>query len=258
MREPNTKIGVTLYNVREACKSPEGLDQSLGKISEIGYRAVQVSGVALPAEIIREKLDKYDLFPCASHERLPDLRTDFSGVVRKLKILGCDFTALGSPGEAFSTDPGAAGRLIWELDEYGRRFADEGIRFGYHNHNFEFQRCGEKLFLERLYDETDPATFLAEIDVHWVQRGGQNPAGWIRRVGGRQPVCHFKDYAMLGREPQFCEIGEGNLNWAEIIKACEETGVRWYVFEQDTPRGDRDIFESIRISYENLQAMGVE
>lgn len=257
MNAPNTKIGVTLYNVREHCKTAEELDRTLAKIGEIGYRAVQISGVDLPAETIREKLEKYALFPCASHERLPQLRGDFQGIVKKLKTLGCDFTALGSPGEAFDSEPLAAGRLIQELEEYAKRFADEGIRFGYHNHNFEFQKSGKKLFLERLYDETDPERLLAEIDVHWVQRGGQNPADWIRRVGGRQPVCHFKDYAMRGREPEFCEVGEGNLNWSEIIRACEETGVRWYVFEQDTPRGDRNIFESIRISYENLKALGV-
>ena len=53
-------------------------------------------------------------------------------------------------------------------------------------------------------------------------------------------------------------IGEGNLDWGGILLACRETGVRWYSIEQDALFKDRDIFESIRISYNNLRAMGVK
>jgi sugar phosphate isomerase/epimerase len=71
-------------------------------------------------------------------------------------------------------------------------------------------------------------------------------------------VVHFKDYAILNHEPTFCEIGEGNLEWDPIIRACEDVGARWYVFEQDRPFGDRDIFDSIKITYDNLKKMGVK
>jgi len=258
MKEPDTKIALTLYSLRDYCKTKEDLDSTLKKVRAIGYQAVQVSGVPLSPEVIKELTDKHGLFICASHEGLDPLRNDFDSLVTKLKTLECDFTALGYPGDAFTTDPVEAGKLIAELDEYGRRFARESIRFGYHNHELEFAPAGEGLFIDRLYNETDSATFFAEIDVHWVQRGGQNPAGWIRKVAGRMPVCHFKDFTVSGREPRFCEVGEGNLNWPEIIRACEETGVRWYVVEQDEPIGGKDIFQSVEISYQNLKKMGVQ
>lgn len=71
------------------------------------------------------------------------------------------------------------------------------------------------------------------------------------------PVCHFKDFAWVNGSGVFCEIGEGNLDWPEIIRACNETGVRWFSIEQDRTFMDRDIFESIKISFDNLKAMGV-
>ncbi len=263
MKEPDTKIGVTLYNLRDYCKTAEDLDSTLGKVKEIGYQAVQVSGVGVSPEVVKEKLDKYGLFVCATHESLQDLRDNFDGVVKKLQLWNCDFTAIGSPGPEWDPEEGKTTALIAELDEFGRRFAARGIRFGYHNHHFEFRKAGrDKLWLERLYDETSRETFFAEIDVHWVQRGGHNPVDWIRKVAGRMPVCHFKDYAVRGKmwdfEINFCEIGEGNLNWPEIIKACDETGVRWVVVEQDQPFEGKSIFESIKISYDNLIKMGVK
>ena len=256
MKAPDTKIAATLYSLRNHCQSVKDLDQTLGRLKSFGYEAVQVSGVPLSPQEVKELTDKHGLYICASHESLETLRNDFDSIIKKLKLWDCDFTALGFPGESFS--PNTGDRLITELDEYGRRFAEKGIRFGYHNHEMEFAPSGDKLFLERLYEETDHKTFFAEIDVHWVQRGGQNPADWIRKVAGRMPVCHFKDFTIVGREPRFCEIAEGNLDWQGIIKACDETAVRWYVVEQDEPVDSRDIFQSLEISYNNLKKMGVQ
>jgi len=53
----------------------------------------------------------------------------------------------------------------------------------------------------------------------------------------------------------FMEVGEGNLNWEEILCACEEAGVEWYIVEQD--ESYRSPFESIKISKENLKKMGI-
>ncbi|MDC7241449.1 MAG: sugar phosphate isomerase/epimerase [Spirochaetales bacterium] len=258
MTIPDTKIAVTLFNLREHCRSEDDLDSTLKRLKDMGYRAIQISAVALDPRAVMEKVEKYGFYVCASHESLEGLREDFDSVVEKLKIWNCDFTALGSAGSSFTTEPEEAGRLIAELDEYGRRFASEGIRFGYHNHHWEFSRAGESLFIERLYKETSRETFHAEIDVHWVQRGGQSPQEWIRKTAGRMPVCHFKDFKIAGNEPRFCEVGEGNLDWEAIIRACEETGVRWYSVEQDDPVEERDIFASMELSYNNLIKMGVK
>ena len=70
-------------------------------------------------------------------------------------------------------------------------------------------------------------------------------------------IFHFKDVAIWEGEPRICEVGEGNLDWPAIIQACQETNVRWYSVEQDNEWPDRDIFESIKISYDNLRALGV-
>ncbi|RLD11140.1 MAG: sugar phosphate isomerase/epimerase [Chlamydiae bacterium] len=259
MKIPDTKIAVTLYNLHEYCQTYDELDASLEKVKNIGYEAVQVSGIGQdisPAEV-RELLEKHKLYCCATHENLLRLRDSFDSIVAKLKLWECDFTALGHPGNDNLSLEGMI-KLAKELNEIGAKFKKEGIKFGYHNHNCEFAKYTDKTFLDEIYDRTDPENLYAEIDVHWVARGGGSPVKWIYKVAGRMPVIHFKDFVVVDNKPAFCEIGEGNLDWEGIIKACEETNVRWYSIEQDAPFGDRDIFESIAISFNNLKTMGVK
>ena len=257
MQSPDSQIGVTLYNLRDRCQTTADLENTLAKVNKIGYRAVQISGIGdIAPEIVKELLDKNDLYCCATHEPLSAFVSEPDSVIKKMQILGCEFTAIGSGGTEYFRSGGAKD-LARSLNTAGSALAQAGIRFGFHNHHREFARFDGKVFLEELYEETDPATVCFEIDVHWIQRGGGNPATWIRRCKGRAPVVHFKDFSMVGSDPVFSEVGEGNLEWEEILQACREADVRWYVFEQDTPFGDRDMFESVEITFRNMKAMGI-
>jgi len=93
-----------------------------------------------------------------------------------------------------------------------------------------------------------------------VQRGGADPAAWVAKCAARGPlpVMHLKDFAVnpADKAPLFAEIGEGNLNWPAILKACKKAQVRWYCVEQDVC--PRDPFESLAISYNNLVKMGLK
>jgi len=72
MKIPNTKIAVTLFNLSKHCQTAKDFDASLEKVKNIGYEAVQVSGIGAdisPAEV-KELLEKHKLYCCAAHENL--------------------------------------------------------------------------------------------------------------------------------------------------------------------------------------------
>ena len=66
---------------------------------------------------------------------------------------------------------------------------------------------------------------------------------------------HLKDMAMEGSKQLFAEVGEGNLEWDAILKACKAADIEWYIIEQDTCMGDP--FDSLKKSLDNLRAMGL-
>lgn len=259
MNIPDTQIAVTLFNLREYCQTESDLDETLDKLCEIGYKAVQVSAIPLEPAVIKSQLDKHGLVCCATHDGLAMINEDTQRLIDKMHTLECDFVALGAPPIDYIKDKAKFDELVNIFNEKGHQLSAEGIKLGYHNHHFEFMHIEpHKTALELFYEKTCPTCVFSELDVHWVQRGGANPETWIRKLAGRIPVIHFKDFVMIDTDPVFCEIGEGNLEWDKIIKACNDTNVRWFSIEQDAPFPGRDIFESMKISFNNLKAMGVK
>ena len=254
----STQVGVTLYNLREYCKTEDGLRRSLELLRRCGCVNVQVSGVPLEPAVVRKALDEFGMRCRATHEGYDALLADPAAVCDRLDTLDCDFTALGSAPEIYRSHLGLV-ELSRRLNEIGGKLAERGKMFGYHNHHFEFDRKGgEKILFATLLEHTDPELVKLELDVAWLARGGSNPTSWLRRFAGRTPVVHLKDFTIVNGEPTFCEIGEGNLNWHEIVPACIETDVKFAVIEQDTPFPGRSIFDSMAISLRNAAALDLK
>jgi sugar phosphate isomerase/epimerase len=254
---PDTVVAAQMYTLREFTKTPADIASSLKRVSEIGYRAVQLSGLGPiePAEV-KAICDGEGLAICATHVSYDRLRDETDAVIKEHNVLDCKYPAIGGLPQPYRED-GATGfiKFAKEASEIGRKLADAGLTFGYHNHSFELEKFDGRTALQILFDESDPEVFQFEIDVYWIQHGGADPAAWIRKVKGRADLIHVKDMEIKGREQLFSEVGEGNLNWPSILEACRESGTRWYIVEQD--RCQRDPFESLAISFKNLAEMGL-
>jgi sugar phosphate isomerase/epimerase len=139
--------------------------------------------------------------------------------------------------------------FIKTANEISEKLSAVGMKFAYHNHNFEFEKYEGKTFIDTLIEELNPEIEFI-IDTYWVQAGGADPVEYINKVAGRMSVCHFKDMAITVGQQCFAEIGNGNMNFKAIYKACELAGVRYIVIEQDHCNGDP--FESLKISLDYM------
>lgn len=254
----DTVIAAQLYTLRDFTKTPADVRETFRKLNHMGYRAVQVSGMGPidPAEL-KAIADTYEMQICATHISFERMCGETQAVIDEHKLWGCKYVGVGAmPGEYRQSAEGYT-RFAREASEVARKLADQGLRFVYHNHAFEFQKFDSRIGMDILYEESDKEVFDAEIDTYWVQTGGGDPAAWIRRLKGRMEVIHLKDMAIDEEGRQImAEVGEGNLNWPSILEACKEIGIRWYIVEQDVCR--RDPFESLQISLKNLQGMGLK
>jgi sugar phosphate isomerase/epimerase len=249
-------LAAQLYTVREFTQNAADFAASMKKVADIGYTAVQVSAIGpIPDAEVKQILDDNGLKCCITHTKYDQLWGDLDPVIAQHKLWDCPNVAIGSLPPQYRED-GADGykRFAEEASAVGEKLHAAGLTFSYHNHSFEFERFGDRIAMDILFEDSDPRHLQAEIDVYWVQHGGGDPAAWVRRMKDRMPVIHLKDMTMKGREQIMAEVGEGNMNWPAILEACADAKVEWYAVEQDICQ--RDPFESLAISYNNLKAMG--
>jgi sugar phosphate isomerase/epimerase len=250
-----SQVAIQLYTLRDFCKTAADLAVTLKKVREIGYAAVQISGVGpIPESEIVTLCKAEGLTICATHEHGPTILDEPEKVIARLQALGTRLTAYPYPSGIDFDNPEHINTLIKKLDAAGAKFRAAGLKLGYHNHANEFYRAaGGPALLERVFAETSPENVVAELDTFWVQRGGGDVVDWVRRLKGRQPFIHLKDYKVSASgEPSFCEIGAGTLPFRRIIAEAEAGGCEWFIVEQDSCPGDP--FVSIKQSLDYIKA----
>ncbi|MCC6580990.1 MAG: sugar phosphate isomerase/epimerase [Phycisphaeraceae bacterium] len=252
-----TQIGAQLFTVYQFCKTPADFAASCKKIQAMGYQAVQVSGVGpMPTEELVKILRDHGLTCAVTHVAL-DMMKDTQKCLDYHQALDCKYTAIGG---YWSEDTSTA-NLTKFADEYTQIAAtllSKGLRIGYHNHSRELACVsdGNKRILDLLIERCGKEVFF-EIDTYWIAHGGGDPAAWIDKVKNRCHCIHVKDMLVNVKQEQFMtEVGDGNLNWPRILESCKKAGVEYYLVERDS--GPTDAFDSLRISLNNLKAMGLK
>jgi len=249
-------LGAQLYTIRNFAATPEELDQSLSRIKAIGYRTVQVSAMwHLSVDEIAAIAASHGLQIVITHTPYERFIDDLDGVIRDHHKLGCGLAGLGGLPKEYQSKDGYYA-FAKKFSTIADELAQNGLKFSYHNHHFEFQKYDGQLGLDILIEQTNPDNFLFTLDTYWVQVGGGNPSSWIRKLKNRIEAIHLKDLAIIDSQQIMAEVMEGNLDWPEILQACEESEVKWYLIERDD--GPTDAFDSLKISYDHLRKLGYE
>lgn len=248
------RIAAQLYTLREFLQTPEDLELSLRKVKQIGYDAVQVSGIGpIEASLVQEITEELGITVCATHVAFGRLKEELNEVIRIHRLWNCEYVGLGSMPQEYRTSQDGYRAFIRDFSEIGRELEANGLHLVYHNHNFEFEKFDGVTGMELILAAAGPETYSLELDTFWIQAGGGSVTDWIERSAGRTKVVHLKDMAIVSGQQVFAEIGEGNLPWGSLIQVCRDSGVEWYVVEQDECR--RDAFESLAMSLSYLKEL---
>ena len=169
-----------------------------------------------------------------------------------LKHLMCSGVADAKTVEGYKTSAKV-------FNETGKRLADEGLTFQYHNHAWEFEDLGGTNGMQILSAETDPALVKFNMDVFWIYYGGQDPVSFIAQHRDRAGYFHFKDGRKITEDgkprPEFLELGRGGVDLKAAYQAALEANAEWIVAEQDQTQ--LPVLESITISRNYLRELGV-
>ena len=226
-----SQIAAQLYTLREYITNPADIADTLKKVRKIGYEAIQVSGMGPIAEEELLKIAQGEgLTICATHDPAAKIVDETEAVIERLAKLNCKYTAYPHPHLKYTSYTGYV-EFAKKLNAAAEKFAAAGQCLCYHNHASEFQKFDGKVMLDIIYDNA-PA-LQAEIDTFWVQCGGANPTEWVKKMSGRSPLLHLKEYAVRGNDRIMEAVGNGNLDWHSIIPAGEAAGVEYFIVEQD-------------------------
>jgi sugar phosphate isomerase/epimerase len=235
-------------------------DQIIAMLAKAGYTDVEGFGGAYGSpgafydepEKFRALLDKHGLRMSSGHffpiEMFEKEKKRVLHIARTLRMhdLYCPY---------IMPDQRKNSPAFWK--SFGKRLGavnswmrDEGLGFGWHNHDFEFVKLKDgSLPIERIFEG---GPFLDwEADIAWIVRGKQNPLKWIKTYRDRITSVHVKDIAEKGKnldQDGWCNVGEGTVNWPEIFKALKGARVKHYVMEHDNPK-DVNSFAQKSVSF---------
>jgi len=249
-----SQVAAQLYTVRDLCQTAPALAATARRLREIGYTAVQVSGIGpIPAAEVVSIMQGEGLKICATHEPSQQILDEPERVVDQLHELGCNLTAYPYPAGIDFGDAAQVRALVRKLDAAGAVLRAAGMQLGYHNHAIEFVKLQGAPVLDYIYAHTAPENLVGEIDTYWIHYGGGDVVEWVRKLRGRQPFIHLKGYGFTTEnKPKWCEIGAGTLPFARIIAEAEAGGCEWFIVEQDTCPGDP--VDSLRQSFDYIKA----
>lgn len=281
-------IGVQMSTIAPAKMPHFDAFESMKKLTDIGYHCIEISQVPMTAENVagfRRSIDELGMnvssctaavapmAPGMAGEYL-SVPGDFKKIVADCKALDCDMLRIGMLPMNCVGSYEKAVAFAKQAEELCLKLKEEGIDLYYHNHHVEFTKYNGEYLLDIIRANAPHLGF--ELDIHWIQRGGENPVEFIKKYAGAIRLLHLKDYriaevkmpdmstpdamqkfvqAFFSEPVQFAEVGEGSLP----VKACMEAGLaggaEYFLVEQDDCYG-RDPFDSLKISHDNLVKLG--
>ncbi|MCL2708127.1 MAG: sugar phosphate isomerase/epimerase [Defluviitaleaceae bacterium] len=244
-------IGAQLYTLREFTQTEAGFAGAVKKVAAIGYETVQISGAGpLGAKFFAETCKKYGVGAVITHTPPERIKNETDTVITEHRLLGADYIGIGMmPGEYHGGAEGT-NAFIKDYLPAAKRIREAGMKLMYHNHDFEFEKFGNRNRFEYLIEGFPAEDLGFTLDTFWVQAAGGDPADWIKKLSGRVDVLHIKDMCFANGERRMCCVSCGNLNWPAIKEACTGSGVLHAMVEQDECYGN-DPFECLKISFAN-------
>lgn len=266
-------VGIQLYSIRDDMdKDPVG---SLKKLAQMGYVYLEHANYVdrkfygFYAAEFRKILDDLGLKMISGHtvmgkEHWDETRNDFSNswknTVEDAAVLGQKWVISPWMDESMRTTFDNFRKYMDIVNKSGELCQKSGMKFGYHNHDFEFsqQLNGEKIF-DIMMKSMDPKLVAMQLDIGNLYNGGAVALDVMNQYPGRFEIIHAKDEieAKSGNEKYESTIlGEGIVNARQVVDlASKKGGTNCYIIEQES-YGDKTPMDCVKADLEIMKSWG--
>ena len=246
--------GVQLYSIRtEMSKDPLG---TLKALANMGYKHVEHANYVnrkfydWTASEFKKVLDDLGLKMPSGHtvmssKHWDDAKKDFTDAwkytVEDAATVGQMFVISPSMEPNTRKNASALKAFMEVFNKSGELCKKHGMKFGYHNHDFEFS---EQLEGKSLYDiilgETDPTLVMQQLDIGNMINGGAKALDIMQKYPGRFESMHVKDEILSSSGHEKYEstiLGVGTVPVKEIIDLGKKWGTKHFIIEQESYQG---------------------
>ena len=269
------RVGVQLYSVRDAMsKDPSG---SLKKLSDMGYLHVEHANYVnrkfygYTAKEFKKLLGDLALQMPSGHTVMTahDWDTSKNDFTDKWKYTIEDAAEAGqryviSPwlDESLRHDMDGLKRFMEQFNKCGELCKKSGMKFGYHNHNFEFStKVGDSDLYDFILKNTDPELVAQQMDVGNMLGAGGIALDLLKKYPGRFELMHVKDeiksdtgQGMDGYDSTI--LGTGVMPVKDIVKEARKNGgTSQFIIEQESYQG-KDPFDCVKIDLQTMKKWG--
>ena len=265
-------IGIQLYSVREDML--ENPDKTLKALARAGYNFVEsfsnpkekmgyangkIWGLTIPE--FKKMMKEYELKMPSSHTsfsskdydtKTKDITDEWKKYVEDALRLGQRYIISASWDDADRKTPEAAKKFCDLLNTVGLYCQNQNIRFGYHNHTFEFEKLGDELLYETLLKNTDPTLVAQEMDWGWAVAAKQDPVEWFKKYPGRFELAHVKDVDNDDNKKSTI-IGLGKVDFPNILDNIKKGGVKYLIVEIEDY--EKSPIEDAKVCYKNFHKL---
>ncbi len=258
--------GMTLYTVRnEMGKDPKA---TLKQVADLGYKYIEAVDYkdgkfyGMTPQEFSSYAKGLGLVPISVHMGSATL-DNIDQLVADVKAAGFEyFISPVPPMGMFSFNRETRSlsmtddieKLTGILKTFAEKCNAAGLKFLYHNHNFEFEKNKNGIVpIDYMLEHLDPKIANFQMDLYWVTKAGVDPVDYFKKYPGRFKIWHVKD---MDDEGRFAPVGQGNIDFARILANAKLSGMKYYIVEQDQIFDGMTPMEAIKISKEGLTKFG--
>jgi len=266
-------VGLQLYSIRDDMKKdPLG---SLKLIAGMGYKNVEHANYVerkfygFPAGEFKKVLGDLGLKMPSGHtvmgvDHWDNSKKDFTDAwkftVDDAAAMGQSYVISPWMDEGYRKSYDDLMRCLDIFNRSGELCNKAGMKFGYHNHDFEFS---QKLNNEKIFDiimrTIDPKLVALQLDIGNLYNGGAVASEVLKQYPNRFEIIHVKDEipAKTGNEKYESTIlGQGIVKAQEMVDlAAKFGGTKLYIIEQESYQNKTPL-ESVKIDLEIMRKWG--
>ncbi|MBU2914440.1 sugar phosphate isomerase/epimerase family protein [Reichenbachiella agariperforans] len=242
------QIGLQLYTVRDSMAvRPK---ETLERVAQLGYTQIELAGYdqghfyGFEPKEFAEIAKGYGLLPVSAHISIDALRDNPQLAIASSKAAGLSYIVLPWLSDDQSKTIGQYQDHVELMNQVGRMCTDQGLKFAYHNHAFEFEEIDGQIPMDIIMEGTDPTHVKMELDLYWISKAGFDPVAYLQKYPGRFTMWHVKDMDDTA-DQNFAEVGNGTINYKAIFALRETSPIDYFFVEQDQ---SDDPFKSIETS----------